>query len=563
MLWVLCKSRHAAKVKVWLSHMQVRAKSSLPTTTINVSRVRKVKCDEGKPSCKRCRDSGRACDGYGIWGGGAHTDSIQRQDCIRKPIQLVPLKEQFGFEWYLHRSVKKLPGPFSSEHWTTLIIQGSVTEPVIRYAVLAVSSAHKAEVKGMDHDEQETTVRQYSKAIRGLQQNLLSSGTSSIRLTLIVCLLFIQTDFLRGYYQSGLVHLECGLKILQNLSFTQPLLEDGWLITHFRRLLVQGKLFHQLQAFSCRGMIDKWPSEQIDTFRSSHHARRNLEQIMLHCFSFDKETLYSDVHEVESQNLRRRLYEWNAILERSFRNAQSSRDCIAYILLRLYYRITFILVHTRLNKSELAYDEHQSTFLGIIHDSIEIYKFSKNRNIYHDPEPTSPNSLSDMGWIAPLYFTAIKCRNRRIRIQAVKLLELSPHRESIWSSSMAFILGKKIIHVEEAGFYDQELYSFDILASPTKEDLETTDLPERARLSGLEVILPNDGSERMILVYERAKNQSPLTTEYNPDIKAWTNTTLGLKPKRFVRSTPHSCSKAYQQLLCQLPNQELERSGSR
>jgi hypothetical protein len=31
---------------------------------VTTYRIRKVKCDEVKPSCKRCTDTGRKCDGY-------------------------------------------------------------------------------------------------------------------------------------------------------------------------------------------------------------------------------------------------------------------------------------------------------------------------------------------------------------------------------------------------------------------------------------------------------------------------------------------------------------------
>lgn len=29
-------------------------------------KVRKVKCDEGRPCCNRCQSTGRICEGYGI-----------------------------------------------------------------------------------------------------------------------------------------------------------------------------------------------------------------------------------------------------------------------------------------------------------------------------------------------------------------------------------------------------------------------------------------------------------------------------------------------------------------
>ncbi|KAL6247516.1 hypothetical protein RBB50_005862 [Rhinocladiella similis] len=39
-------------------------------TGCRTCKVRKVKCDESRPACRRCLQTGRVCDGYGIWGGG-------------------------------------------------------------------------------------------------------------------------------------------------------------------------------------------------------------------------------------------------------------------------------------------------------------------------------------------------------------------------------------------------------------------------------------------------------------------------------------------------------------
>ncbi|KAK3385315.1 hypothetical protein B0H63DRAFT_181546 [Podospora didyma] len=57
----------------------VRPRRSKVKTGCQTCKTRKVKCDEGRPACVRCVSTGRACDGYGIWGGGSkHSDGPQR-----------------------------------------------------------------------------------------------------------------------------------------------------------------------------------------------------------------------------------------------------------------------------------------------------------------------------------------------------------------------------------------------------------------------------------------------------------------------------------------------------
>ena len=181
-------------------------------------------------------------------------------------------------------------------------------------------------------------------------------------------------------------------------------------------------------------------------------------------------------------------------------------EVFAYRLLLLYYRVATILAGTCISSSpETSFDQHLPVFLRIISQCIELYNFShpngeRHPKGHHDPEPTSPNSVSDMGWIAPLYFTAIKCRNHRIRHQAVELLQLTPHKEGIFSANLAITVARKVTEIEEATFYDHlKDHPSDKLAVPAGEDLNTLTLPAEFRLSNISVGLPDDRAGKLLL----------------------------------------------------------------
>ncbi|KIW14916.1 hypothetical protein PV08_07701 [Exophiala spinifera] len=188
-----------------------RLSSSRPTTApiarkvktgCGTCKIRKVKCDETYPACRRCLQTGRVCDGYGIWGGGnrpavparateqldsggtlwrseqyvqglrklqpglrgndprvtgEHTEvddhvslvsikgtSVNSPANLRLvPIHVVPTDQHGYMEWYICRTAPKLPGAFRESFWDRLLPQASQSEPAILHAILSLASIHK------------------------------------------------------------------------------------------------------------------------------------------------------------------------------------------------------------------------------------------------------------------------------------------------------------------------------------------------------------------------------------------------------------------------------------
>lgn len=117
-------------------------------------RVRKVKCDEGRPSCHRCISTGRNCDGYGIWGGGgiANTQGNKAnhvtQHCYvggQPPtMKWIPRNEDWSlasvrlstaergcYAWFFSKTSMKFSGIFCAPFWRRLVPQACFAEPAI------------------------------------------------------------------------------------------------------------------------------------------------------------------------------------------------------------------------------------------------------------------------------------------------------------------------------------------------------------------------------------------------------------------------------------------------
>jgi len=57
----------------------------------------------------------------------------------------------------------------------------------------------------------------------------------------------------------------------------------------------------------------------------------------------------------------------------------------------------------------------------------------------------------DLGIVPPLFVVATKCRDRKLRRDAIKLLLNSPRREGMWDSILSGRVGQWIMEIEEEG----------------------------------------------------------------------------------------------------------------
>ena len=87
-------------------------------------RVRKVKCDEEKPRCRRCTSTGRKCDGY--------APELPAGVLLPRPgyFQNGPVdpKERRALQFFCEASGPFLSGPLDSYFWTHLVMQFSYFE---------------------------------------------------------------------------------------------------------------------------------------------------------------------------------------------------------------------------------------------------------------------------------------------------------------------------------------------------------------------------------------------------------------------------------------------------
>lgn len=484
-------------------------------------------------------------------------------------------KELESLEWFMVRSAAKLSGDFPSQPWTTLLMQVSMTDPAVRHALLALSSAHKEEVQGLGHMGNESkheqtlfTMSQYDKAIKSLKPHLSASDKTSTHIACISSVLFVATDFLRGHYSSGLVHLKHGLNLfLENRasikeqgSYSDYI--DGWLIMMFTRLLVQAKLTTQFFGFPCWQLLRLGYQKGHYIFESVLQARRSLDHIMLRVMSLQEQSYQSLTGKsgesrtalFDAQNgLQTELYLWlqtcDATVSKLPPNSQICERS-AYQILKLYHHLAVVLTGTGIEMwDSQRFDRYDPIFLDMINICTDLHRcfFSNgkpNNRVSPDPEPSSPNSIIEMGWIAPLCFATVECRNPYIRRQAIRLLKASPHKEGIWNAEMTLAMVKHIVKAEENGFYaplNIRDGHHDKIEPLSDEVLDAPPLPQEMRFRNFSVELPEDKVGKLILNFDRCDSQGNLQRfgeEYDLRTGKWScrspSKQSGLSPNRWA-----------------------------
>ncbi|KAH7227240.1 hypothetical protein B0J15DRAFT_473365 [Fusarium solani] len=310
-------------------------------TCIGRRRIRRVKCDEGRPACRRCVSTGRTCDGYGIWDNHQSRPPLPTgggNSPLARPIVPISLAtasdhERAGFEWFMAYTSTKMPGVFESKFWNSLVLQASWSEPAILQAVLALGAAHRRVILSSDDsgtqlsgcpDRQERALLQhYSRAISLLQPYLTVKSKENLRVVLISCIVFTCLEFLRQQYQTGHALPQNSLKLLNDIQpqcdedgrgaillKPEPASVEDLLVEEIARLDVQATL---LSHGSCeRYVVVSQPSSgtQPPFFRSVRVARQQLDTLLSVIHDLQNTSASPADNEESAQSIQAQLSSW-------------------------------------------------------------------------------------------------------------------------------------------------------------------------------------------------------------------------------------------------------------
>jgi hypothetical protein len=458
-----------------LAPKRTRESTSKVRTGCSTCKARRVKCDEGKPVCRRCAIGGRQCE-YNAPRAAPPPRNLITVYLPPAQIQPVLFVNTPGLDFFHQNLAGKLDGQFDSRFWSRLVLQLSHSEPAVRHAVSAISvisqdiesfSRHSAGSVKASLEAQ----REWNRAVKSLSARIQAHPQSNL-VPLVCCLLFTCVEFLRGGVESSMFHVQSGFNILAAIrrnsdaggnpgfyvSSNELEAIENYIVPVFLRLGV-------LCSLAGRVTPPIYPSPSTGT-RGNHaqedltDSRRRLFEISDTCIRFigeatSKAALFQiDVDDLAEQaKLQSRLETWRDQLHdllARMRTAGSPAAPEALHLLLVQYKVVYIWLRVCTTAGETATDSYHADFEELVHSAEQIAQSSGAK--------ATPQPLSfDINILGPLYYATLKCRYPATRRRALDLLQLAPRQEGLWNARYAYATAKRIIEIEERHLNGQEL----------------------------------------------------------------------------------------------------------
>ena len=176
---------------------------------------------------------------------------------------------------------------------------------------------------------------------------------------------------------------------------------------------------------------------------------------------------------------------------------------------------------------EWIFDSYTSDFISIVTQSMNLRAvIPLTEHALYGAGKNSSHSTSHIGVMPALYYTALKCRVHRVRLQAVRLLEATSHREGLWDAKIMGCVARKVMEIEEGDFYRGSARDddFKLFRIPSEEDVLLPALPDSRRIQEVEVVLPDDSMGSIILTCKQVQengNSRVLISEYVLSLQCW------------------------------------------
>ena len=486
-------------------------------------KIRRLKCDETKPSCLKCTSTGRRCDGYPtqliIVNGSVRSPNNLNCSAASNSLAITSPtfafqgthQERRAFELFRTRIAFQISGNLDGWFWNTLLLQATHHEAAVRHAVLALSALCEHHETG-DLSSSEMTqcasrqaplaLQQYNAAIVALT-NAASHHELTVDVCLMTCMLFASFEVIGGHHGSAMAHITSGVRIIEEIQSdpkgskpsahfkipTDPYVDLDSFQVIFNRLNAQAA-----QIKGCPPMQIRLDNPSVHAkgfcpdlpiaFRSIEEARNSLEYHSTQCMH-----LFASLgwHPTAEQLAIPRAYvnvftTWQGALQAFLDNAGDSlsttgKQTARVLQLNRMFHVSNALAATSGEPlNDMYWDLQLEYFRQILLLAREVVEQSED-----DLARDSRNSHRfDVGLniVAPLCSTALTCRDPALRREAVSLLERSHNQQGLWDANITVRVCKRVIEMEEKG-----------LGQVT----HCNAIPESARVSGVRVISDADG----------------------------------------------------------------------
>ncbi|RMD43245.1 hypothetical protein DV735_g1885, partial [Chaetothyriales sp. CBS 134920] len=415
-------------------------------------KIRRIKCDESKPSC-----------------------SVQ---------------EKRVFHRFQLRTVPVFSGGSETGFWQSLVLQVGQQEEVVRNAIIALASLHEDyQIRSgryeagalLQDDSYRSVTLLYSKALRQLNRQLDEPSAANAKLAIICSILFACFEVLRRNNMAAVIHYQQGMRELMR-QMNLPEVGDMASASNEAgpvykvRTIPQNELDQLLRVFcrydiqACTFSKDRAErvSAEVPTEFPAHftltQVRNHLDTLLICVYQMAKSDLqmfrYWNKDDIpiywqqRKQDAVTQFQNWLDAIEGFFRQpglALSQHDSKSLLGLRLQIRVALIMVRISIDcKPETTYDQFTSEFEEIVSRSEQLFQSLALQDAKPLDVENANEFTMELGLVHPLFFVATKCRDWTLRRRAVAQLRKAG-KEGVWEGPVMAVLATKIMKLEEEG----------------------------------------------------------------------------------------------------------------
>jgi len=343
----------------------------------------------------------------------------------------------------------------NSEFWNRTVLQFCEASPAVLHAVLGLSALHEnlllnGKREGNMPSADLVFLKQYNKSIKLLQSSHENQAVSS---TLICCIIFICLENFSGNYDRALAHLQSGLTILESwrkeeLGSVSEIRVRENLTQVFRRLDLQATTFMNsrqplINATTFGDHLSENDGPSPTAFSNLQEAQEELDRIairLVYVLTLKSAAKESATRTILLQGLAARYSCWKRAFDRfSERESQrmNTKDLRLSVLLGLHFQTASLMLEVRVNPV-LHEEDTNAKFTRIINLS---------RSLIQSEPSLKPSYASEMGVIAPLYFTSMSA-SPHLRQQAIDLLRTIKGKEGPWDPRTTSRIAEEVMIAE-------------------------------------------------------------------------------------------------------------------
>lgn len=340
----------------------------------------------------------------------------------------------------------------SKQFWNILVSQVGQQEPAVRHALVCIGSVYE----GLDDTShrlltasQETfAITQYNLALKKL-----ISAASDKNMTLIVCLLFICIETLRGNKNMAIEHCRHGVTICNSMQGGL----SGWAKQELQPIFLRLATFpyffgveasdfpEPLGLISDPSAVDVTAEERTTAWDwLTNRAVRLIRLGLSHRQGPLRHSAKPDDLYEEQRRIGRVLVPWRNYYKGLRLQGSLSREEVFFNLFEEMKSIAVTIWSACcLSSNELVYDEFVDDFEELV--------LLVQHLVDLKAEDSGPKGkfIFEMGFMPYLYFTVLNCRRLDLRLAALRYMPLIGHtRENLFSTRNCYYVGIRVVELE-------------------------------------------------------------------------------------------------------------------